>query len=76
MDSNKDCLKGISKNAKSKHCLQTMKVNYEIKETLMEERRKKINSYNRVINSKTGLTKKCTKNPKRKVTTKRKQISK
>ena len=66
MESQKDNVKEISKNCKVRNYIEQMKINHNVKELIMEELRKKINSYNRKMNHKKGLQKKCVKKSGRK----------
>ena len=56
----------ISKNSKLQNYLEYMKMDEEIKQCISQELKKKVNTYNRVMNLKKGITKMCNKKPKKK----------
>ena len=60
-------LSKISKNTKLQNYLEYIKMYEEIKQCLCEELKKKVNSYNIVMNLKKGINKKCNKKPKKKI---------
>ena len=66
MDSQKNHIQEISKNCKVKNFVEEMKINQHVKELILDELKKKINSHNRQMNLKKGLCKKCVKKSQRK----------
>ena len=67
MDSKKNHVEEISKNCKVKNFVQQMKIDNTVKQLILDQLKKKINSHNRQMNMKKGLSKKCVKKSQRKL---------
>ena len=61
MDSNKNHPEEISENCKVKNFVQQMKIDNTVKQLILDEVKRKINSHNRQMNMKKGISKKCVK---------------
>ena len=61
MDSNKNHPEKISENCKVKNFVQQMKIDNTVKQLILDEVKRKINSHNRQVNMKKGISKRCVK---------------